>query len=277
MISAVGRSMGGVHLVIAEGRDTAAYMQNDLDAILKGRVPVLFYPHSFKQPYTLESTENANIAMRAEVLNALGNHTQLVVVCPAAALSEQVVSRQELVKHAVMLKIGQHHDMEFINDHLVELEFDKVDYVYEPGQFSIRGGIVDIFSFVNDSPYRVEFFGDEIESIREFDPVTQLSNKKMERLTIVPDVSSAEVVDTHESFLSHLPDDAVIWFHEVKSVLHSIEKEYKGALKAHKKLKSPLQHAEPSSLFQDPDSFIRQLYGFRTVNMETEADFNENV
>ncbi|NNK80199.1 MAG: transcription-repair coupling factor, partial [Flavobacteriales bacterium] len=197
-ISGVSMLSGGVHLVICEDRDAAAYFFNDIENLMKGRAPVFYYPYSYKVAYEVEATENANIALRAEVLNALANHDQMIIVAPAVALAEHVVSRKEFSTHAVTVKIGQKHDLDVINEHLVELEFEKVDYVYEPGQFSIRGGIVDIFSFVNERPYRIELFGDEVESIREFDPITQLSERKMERLTIVPDVSSTKVVETYE-------------------------------------------------------------------------------
>jgi transcription-repair coupling factor (superfamily II helicase) len=262
---------GGVHLVICADRDEAAYMQNDLDALLKGNTPVFYYPYSFKVPYQIEATENANIAMRAEVLNALGNQDRAVIVAPAAALAEHVVSRKDFTKHAVTLRIGQHHDLEIINEHLVELEFDKVDYVYEPGQFAMRGGIVDIFSFVNDRPYRVEFFGDEVESIREFDPVTQLSDKKMERLTIVPDVSSSRVVDDYEPFFNHLPEDAVIWHYDMAGIKHTVGKEFKGAERAFKKIKSPLEHAKPEELYWQEEPFEKRMELFRNISYAQRA------
>lgn len=265
-IASVSQQMGGVHLVICEDRDAAAYMQNDLDAILNGRTSVHYYPYSFKAPYEVEATENANIAMRAEVLNALENKDRLVIVTPAIALAEHVVSRKEFNTHAVTLKIGQKHDLDIINDHLVELEFEKVDYVYEPGQFSIRGGIVDIFSFVNENPYRVELFGDEVESIREFDPVSQLSNRKMERLTIIPDVSSSKVVESYEPFLDYLPEDAVIWYHDLKGIQHVVGKEYKNAAKAYKKLKTVLERTPPEQLFWQEEGIAERMRKFRTVS-----------
>lgn len=271
-ISGLSQQMGGVHLIICEDRDAAAYMQNDLDAILEGRTSVHYYPYSFKVPYELEATENANIAMRAEVLNALENKDRLVIVTPSIALAEHVVSRKEFNTHAVTLKIGQKHDLDIINDHLIELEFEKVDYVYEPGQFSIRGGIVDIFSFVNDRPYRVELFGDEVESIREFDPVTQLSDRKMERLTIIPDVSSTKVVESHEPFLNYLPDDAVVWYHDMKSIKHVVAKEFKGAQKAYKKLKTILERDPPEELYWNDEEIEVGLKKFRTISFSQKPE-----
>jgi len=270
-IASTARSMGGIHLVVAADRESAAYLQNDLETLLEGKTQVLYYPYSFKVPYQVESTENANIAMRTEVLKALADKDELVVVAPAYSIAEHVVSRKEFNTQSVTIRLGQKHDLEIINDHLLEFHFEKVDYVYEPGQFSIRGGIVDIFSFVNERPYRIEFFGDEVESIREFDPVSQLSDKKMERLTIVPDVSSSRIVADYEPFIDHLSPDAVIWYYDMAGVKHSIDKEYKLAQKGYKKIKSPLEHATPDDLYWTGDAFETRLAELRSVSFSQRA------
>ncbi|NNC83799.1 MAG: transcription-repair coupling factor [Flavobacteriales bacterium] len=265
-IAGVSMLSAGVHLIICEDRDHAAYFFNDMENLLKGKAPVFYYPYSYKVPYEVEVTENANIALRGEVLKALGDLDHMVIVTPCNALAEHVVSRQEFEAQAVTIRIGQKHDLDIINEHLVDLHFEKVDYVYEPGQFSIRGGIVDVFSFVNERPYRIELFGDEVESIREFDPVTQLSERKMERLTIMPDVTSERIVETYEPFLEHLPQDATLWYHDMAGIVQTVDKEFKTATKAFDLLKSPLNHSSPEQLYWDGEKCRVRMEQFRRVS-----------
>ena len=271
MVAASSARSAGVHLVISRNREEAAYLQNDLEAILEGKMPVLYYPASFKVPYSEEETDNANIAMRAEVLQALKNHDDMVVVTFHEAISEHVVSRGEFAKHSITVSRGEAYDMDMMNDQLIDMHFEKVDYVFEPGQFSIRGGIVDIFSFVNERPYRIELFGEEVESIREFDPVTQLSDKKMDRLTILPDVASSDIIVTRESFIEHIPDQGVIWFEDIKETLDGMDKGYEKAEKAFKKLKSPLGHSEPHKLYHNAADFMERIKTFRKVTLTGES------
>ena len=270
MIAATAAKTAGVHLVISRNREEAAYLQNDLEAILEGKMPVLYYPASFKIPYTDEGTDNANVAMRSEVMQALKNHDNLVLVSFHEALSEHVVSRSEFARHSITVSRGEAYDMDMMNDQLIDMHFEKVDYVFEPGQFSIRGGIVDIFSFVNERPYRVELFGEEVESIREFDPVTQLSDKKMDRLTILPDVGSSEIVEMRESFMEHIPDQGIIWFEDINESLDGIDKVMEKVQKAYKKLKSPLDHAAPEKLFHSAADYMKRIESFRKVTLAGE-------
>jgi len=277
MIAGCAAKSSGVHLVLARNREEAAYLQNDLETILEGRMPVLYYPASFKIPYSTEETDNANIAMRAEVMQALKNHDDLVLVSFHEAISEHVVSRTEFAKHSITVSRGEAYDMDMMNDQLVDMHFEKMDYVFEPGQFSIRGGIVDIFSFVNDRPYRIELFGEEVESIREFDPVTQLSDKKMDRLTILPDVGSSKIIENRESFMEHIPEQAVIWFEDIKETMAGIEKTMSLVDKAYKKLNSPLEHLAPERLYHSAEGYQERIAGFRKVTLGGEPLVNARL
>ena len=146
-------------LLILKDKEEAAYYLNDLEQ-LTGDQDVLFYPGSYRRPYQIEETDNANILLRAEVLNRINSRKKpAIIVSYAEALFEKVVTRKELEKNTLKIATGDMVSIDFINEVLFEYEFRRVDFVSEPGEFSVRGGIVDVFSFSNDNPYRIEFFG----------------------------------------------------------------------------------------------------------------------
>ncbi|MCC7196531.1 MAG: hypothetical protein IT356_13340, partial [Gemmatimonadaceae bacterium] len=177
----------GEHIFILNDKEEAAYFFNDLQQLLPEH-SVVFFPSSFKRPYQTEETENANVLQRAEVLNTLQHHRNTLVVTYPKALSEKVVTRKTIQQNTLKISVNEKINISFITEILNEYSFERTDFVIEPGQFSIRGGIVDIFSFSNDAPYRIEFFGDEVESIRTFNPLDQLSISKLEEAYILPNI-----------------------------------------------------------------------------------------
>ncbi|MEM7161927.1 MAG: transcription-repair coupling factor [Bacteroidota bacterium] len=258
----------GVHLIVLNDKEEAAYFLNDLENFGKKELDVLFFPQSYRKPYETEKIENANVGMRAEVLTAIRkNEKALAVVTYPEALSEKVVSKNHLGKNTFELKIGERHSLDFINDLLIDFEFDKVDFVHQPGQFSIRGGIVDIFSFVNEEPFRIDFFGDEIESIRTFDTLTQLSIKKMTRLTIVPNVQDKILEESRVDFLNFIPEDTSIWIEDVKSCLFKLDKEKEKGQNIYDSNDSPVQFLSPDELYTSNSIFSEQLNAMRVIEM----------
>ena len=186
------KNTGRPHLFILSDKEEAAYFLNDLESII-GDKDVLFYPGSYRRPYVIEETDNANVLLRAEVLNRLNSRKKpAILVSYADALFEKVVTRKQLSSHTFSVKVGDELSIDFINETLFEYEFERVDFVVEPGQFSVRGGIVDVFSFSHDQPYRIEFFGDEIESIRLFDIESQLSIESLKKIQLVPNVDDGK-------------------------------------------------------------------------------------
>src|SRR5690606_37683093 len=177
-------------LLILDDKEEAAYQLNDLELLI-GENDVLFYPGSYRRPYQIEETDNANVLLRAEVLNRINSRKKpAVIVTYPDALFEKVVTRRELDKNTQKLQLGDTLSLDFLNEVLFEYRFKRVDFVTGPGEFSVRGGIVDVFSFSNDEPYRIEFFGDEIESIRTFDVESQLSTGSVKKITIIPNVEN---------------------------------------------------------------------------------------
>ena len=165
---------------VAMDKEEAAYLQNTLDNLHPER-PVHFLPDSFKRPLQFEEVNNHNVQQRTETINQVyesADANEIVVTYPEA-LFEKVVNPRLIDDERIELQTGESLDLDTILELLVEYGFESVEYVYEPGQFSIRGGIVDIFSYGNEWPYRIELFDDEVESIRMFNPLTQLSMRNI--------------------------------------------------------------------------------------------------
>ncbi|HEX8041322.1 MAG TPA: transcription-repair coupling factor, partial [Chryseosolibacter sp.] len=172
------------YVVILQDREEASYFLNDLQNLL-GR-EIFLFPMSYKRPYEFVETENANILMRAEVLNRLANKTdsEIILTYPDA-LSEKVINKRSLASNTFTIRLGEKLEMSFLEDFMHTYDFEKTDFVYEAGQFAVRGGIIDIFSFAHDLPFRIELFGDEVDSIRTFEPGSQLSVESQEKINII--------------------------------------------------------------------------------------------
>lgn len=208
-------------LFILQDREEASYFLNDLENLL-GENQLLFFPSSYKRSFRLEETDNGNILLRAEVLSRIGRGARTLIVTYAEALAERVVTRRNLENNSIELRVGEKPSMEFIQEFLLHHDFENVDFVAQAGEFAVRGGIVDIFSFANELPYRVEFFGDEVTSIRSFDPESQLSVSAMNHVSILPNVQTKLLKESRTSFLDFIPDSTVIWSKELSAVLDSI-------------------------------------------------------
>jgi transcription-repair coupling factor (superfamily II helicase) len=162
-------------------KESAAYFYDDMVS-LSGDEYVLFFPSAYKRSVEYLKTDKTNIVLKTEVLNKLvsGKKPYLVITYPGA-LIEKVIQTSDLSKNTLEINVGDKLSMDFITEVLIEYDFKREDFVYEPGTFSIRGSIIDVFSFSDEQPFRIDFFGDEVESIRSFDPETQLSTGKQKK------------------------------------------------------------------------------------------------
>jgi len=213
LCSAIFKKRPQPHLYVLPNKEQAAYFQNDLKNILKKK-DILFFPDSFKKTGQFGEVNKSNVLLRTETLGRLLNSVttgELMVTYPEA-LFEKVVNTAVLSENTLHIKLNESLDTAFIIELLVEYGFEHADFVYEPGQFSIRGGIIDIYSFGNEKPYRVELFDDEVESIRIFDPITQLSDKKISQVTIVPNINAHFESREKTSLLQLLPEQTTFWF-----------------------------------------------------------------
>ncbi|MGD1846984.1 MAG: DEAD/DEAH box helicase, partial [Salibacteraceae bacterium] len=221
----------GVHVFVLTEKEEAAYFLNDLETLLPENRAV-FFPTSSRVPYQKSRTDSTNALLRAETLEAIGRESEfMAVVTYPEALSEKVVTQKHLKSNTLIINNGDKLSLDFLNELLFEYEFERVDFVINPGQFSIRGGIVDIYSFANDHPYRVELFGDEVDSLRTFDPATQLSVKDHGRITIVPNVQEKLRREARESFFEFLPEDSTVWVRNLPLTVDKVEAEFELAQK----------------------------------------------
>jgi len=269
------------HIFILPDKESAAYFLNDLENIIEEQnLPsekkhILFYPTSYKKAYEIEKTDNVNVLLRTDVLNRLsgGRKKQIIVTYPEA-LSEKVVTKSYLSKNTFKLKTGEQVNLDFIMEFLAEYGFERVDFVVEPGQFTLRGGIIDVFSFSNDYPYRIEFAGNVVESLRTFDPETQLSVSKLNHISLLPDVQNTEILEKRESLFSLLPSDTIFWIDDVSYAFEIIDKEFEKAELAFDKIDSEIKHLEPSELYNKREDIRKQILDFTTIEFGRHFLFN---
>ncbi len=255
-------------LLIFNDKEEAAYHLNDLENLL-GDQNVLFYPGSYRRPYQIEETDNANVLLRSEVLNRINSRKKpaLIVTYPEA-LFEKVVTRKELERNTLKIAVNDQLSIDFVNEVLFEYRFKRTDFVTEPGEFSVRGGILDVFSFSNDEPYRIEFFGDEVDSIRTFDVETQISLEQVKKVSIIPNVENKMVDENRESFLKYIASKTIVFLKNEELFSSAIYNLFKKATEAFNAIDSEIKRAKPSELFCTSELLKAQLSEFTTVHLK---------
>ena len=265
---------GKASIFILNDKEEAAYFHNDLEQFVPEN-DLLFYPGSYRRPYQIEETDNANILMRAEVLNRLSSRRKpsFIVTYPDA-IFEKVITKKELNKNSLKLSVGEGISIDFLNETMFEYGFEYSDFVSEPGQFAIRGGIVDIFSFSNEHPYRIEFFGDEVESIRSFNINTQLSIQEVKKLNIIPNLENKGITESRVSFIHYLEDKAQIWIKDKTFCNAQLDKLYQKALESYKDIKGEIKHLTPKELFINSEAFSSVIQDFQIVSFGMQNEDN---
>lgn len=249
------------HLFVLENKEEAAYFLNDLEK-LAGQKDVLFFPASHRRPYQIEETDNANVLLRAEVLNRLNSRRKhAIVVSYPEAIFEKVITKKELSGSMLPVKQGDILSVDFLNETLFAYHFERVDFVTNPGEFSVRGGIVDVYSFANDQPYRIEMFGDEVDSIRIFDIETQLSIDVVKDAKLMPNVENKQMEEKRISFLQYLGKDAIVHFREFQMACDRLDLFFAKAAEAYDNLQGEIRRAAPNELFCDAEAIRDQLTG----------------
>lgn len=212
------------YLFVLNDEEDSGYFYHDLVQFL-GDAQVLFFPSSYKRAIRYGQKDAANEILRTEVLSRLSSGVlPLFVVTHPQALAEKVVTKEVLKNKTLTIGVGEQVDIMFVQETLLDYGFRMVDYVYEPGQFAVRGGIVDVYSYSCESPYRIDFFGDEVCSIRTFELQTQLSKSPQKQISIVPEL--AEQTTVSESFLKFLPEDTVLVVRDLDYICQSVEHIY---------------------------------------------------
>ncbi len=262
------------YLLICNDKEEAAYYLNDLEQLLgnknksASRDDVLFYPGSYRRPYQIEETDNVNILLRSEVLNRINSRKKpAIIITYPDALFEKVVTKRELERNTLKLHVGEQISLDFVNEMLFEYHFNRVDFVTEPGEFAVRGGIVDVFSFSNEEPYRIEFFGDEVDSIRSFDIETQLSIEKEKRISIMPNVENKHLQEKRESFLKYISNNTIVFVKNKELLFGKLDKLFNKAVVAFDDIKEGVQLALPQDLFCNGSLIKQQLEDYNLVQV----------
>ena len=259
----------GIYLYILDDQEEAGYFYHDMVQV-NGEEDILFYPSSYRRTIKYGQKDAGNEILRTEVLSRLEKKDPVCIVTYPDALAEKVVTRQQLTDRTIRVKVGQQIETEKLVDELTGFGFERVDYVYEPGQFATRGSIVDVYSFASEYPYRIDFFGDEVDSIRTFEVESQLSKEKKESVQIVPELSKAS--DNAISFMDFIPEETVIWAKDVLWVRERIQKIHEDAV-------SPLAKAayegDPDDLVDlerrllEGEEFSKRVLDFRRIDFGT--------
>lgn len=263
IFAAVYKSVRSSHVLIAHDKEEASYLLNDLQHLL-GEKEVLFFPMSYKRPYEYDDIENANILIRSEVLNVISNHPEgNVIVTYPEAVFEKVINKKSLAANTFLIKKGEILDRLFLEEFLHSYDFEKTDFVYEAGQFAIRGGIIDVFSYAHELPYRIELFGEEVDSIRSFDPGSQLSVESLEKINLMPNVQTRLVQEERQSFFDFISPATRVWIKDLEMTRDIVEKCFvKASASFDKILRESGQTKvvlEPNHLFNTGESVIKSL------------------
>ena len=255
-------------LVIMHDKEDASLLINDLDNLKNSKI-ASFFPTSYKKPYQPESIDNANILQRSETLTRILNEETKIIVTYPEALAEKVVNKRALLQNVFNANIGELVDIPFLSELFSTFGFQSTDFVYEPGQFAVRGGIIDVFSYSSESPIRIELFGDEIESIRTFDPETQLSKKSLQRASIMPNTHTLLLKEERISLLEYLSENTLVWIKDLRETQDIIAKAFEKAVNSFQNILSISNNTQvvqsPSLLYETSKSFTSNLKKRKTI------------
>lgn len=255
-------------LVIMEDREEALYFYNDLQNLFGfDSTDIAYFPASFKRE--AGEVENANVIARSSLLTRFssGVPEPLIIVTYPEALAEKVVSKKSLVANTLKVKVGDTLDLNFVTELLDSYAFDKTDFVYEPGQFAVRGGILDVFSYSAEIPYRIELFGDEVESIRAFEAESQLSTQKTELISITPNLQERLQLEETVSFFHFLPETTLSLVNDLAFIYDRVESHYARVEKAYEEKRSGDINLAlaPDFTHLDKAGLMKELNAFSTV------------
>jgi transcription-repair coupling factor (superfamily II helicase) len=237
-------------LFILDDKEHAAYFFNDLQNLFSNKTAAFFFPESARVPYDFTESDQPNFLARSEVLDFIAADKKAWLITYPKALADRVPIKKDVADNTFKLAVGQNLGISFLRDWLTEYGFDRVDFVVEPGQFAIRGGIVDIFSFASENPFRLEFFGDDVESIRAFNPADQLSIKNLHQLTLMPNVDQILNQKAHVSLMEYLGEETTLFVQSEEIIEEELKKLYQEAAKQYD-IKADLgeKHAIPDDKF----------------------------
>lgn len=252
-------------LYLIDDKEDALYANTEMEDLL-GKEKVLYFPATHLEPYQIEKTQNANLVLRTEVLNKINSgRSPKVIVAYAGALSEKVLKKEDFKAISHHIKVGDQLDFDFVDELLNHYHFQQADFVSEPGEFSVRGGIVDVFSYSYEKPYRITFFGNEVESIKTFDIETQLSVDKVKEFQLVSNMNFS-VTASRVSLLQLLPKESYVVSKNGMVGMQKIRTFYEKSLEKYETLNKDIAHRAPQELFISDQEFLFDYKKFKTID-----------
>jgi len=252
-------------LFLIEDKEESLYATSEMEDLL-GKNKVLYFPATHLEPYQIEKTQNANLVLRTEVLNKLNSEKKpKVIIAPFSAISEMVLKKEDFKAISHHIKVGENLDFDFTEELLHQFNFNLTDFVSEPGEFSVRGGIVDVFSYSNEEPYRLTFFGNEIESIKTFNIETQLTNGKVNDFQLVSNMNFASS-GNKVSLLELLPKDSFIVSKNAFLGISKMNDFYGKAEEKYALLNQDIKHKKPEELFLSKEGLLIDYQKFTSVD-----------
>ncbi len=260
-------------LFILPDKEAAVYFFNDLENLLNEkdlpaeRRSVFFMPSSYKKPFEKPDIDNNNVLMRSEVINRLiSDKAGFLIVTHPEALAEKMISKNSIEKSSITVIKDQSVSVDTLIEMLAENDFERVEFVIEPGQFSVRGGIIDVFSFSNDLPFRIEIFGDKTESLRTFNPETQLTVRLSDKLEILPDIRKMAYGNEFTDLFSAIPQRTILWLEDAALTAEIIENSFLKACDIFHHLYPGEEHAlAAEDVFITASFFAEKLDKFNVI------------
>lgn len=274
LLAALKKQSGRNLFVVLNDKEQAAYFLNDLQALLPAE-RIFFFPDSYRRGYASDETDNANVMLRTEVLGKIAAGEADIIVSYARALSEKVITRSTLEQKTLSIHTGEKLDMDFITDVLIEYGFEREDFVYEPGYFALRGGIIDVFSYSEELPIRIEFKGDYIHSIRSFRPDDQLSVSTLDKVRIVPNIEEKNNRDPRLSIFEYLPEETVIAAFDVPTGILQLNDAFRKAEHFLSERAAPIHQPDTRELYIDGNDYPTLLQQHTLIELAVKPHFTE--
>lgn len=266
-------------LYVTDDKENAHYLTTEMEELL-GKENVLYFPSTYLEPYQIEKTQNANLVLRTEVINQLNtNYSPKVIVTHYLALSEKVLKEDDFKTISLNINVGDLLDFDFSEKLLNDFHFNLTDFVSEPGEFAVRGGIIDVFSYSNEKPYRISFFGNEVENIKTFDIETQLFIDKTNSFQLISNMNFS-TQKNKISFLELLPKNSIVFSKNAHHGLMQIKNFYAKAEENFAKLNHEIKHQTPKELYISEDEFLDNLSKLQWIdfsNQNTEIDHQKEI
>ena len=266
-------------LYVTDDKENAHYLTTEMEELL-GKENVLYFPSTYLEPYQIEKSQNANLVLRTEVINRLStNYSPKIIVTHYSALSEKVLKEDDFKTISLNIKVGDLLNFDFSEKLLNDFHFNLTDFVSKPGEFAVRGGIIDVFSYSNEKPYRISFFGNEVENIKTFDIETQLSIDKTDSFQLVSNMNFS-TQKNKISFLELLPKNSIVFSKNAHHGLMQIKNFYTKAEENFAKLNHEIKHQTPKELYISEDEFLDNLSKLQWIdfnNQNTEIDHQKAI